>query len=155
MSSILILDDEENNVSAIRRLLRSEPSLTPEGFTSAADALRRAEEIAFDVAVVDYRMPEMDGAQFLEKFRQTQPNAFRIIVSAYSDVEMLKKAINQAQIHRLVKKPWDGFILVEAIRRGVEHAEMARELDRLRMRVAEQDETISELQKQLKHSAGK
>jgi two-component system probable response regulator PhcQ len=149
---ILILDDEENNVSAISRLLRTEPDFHVEGYTSASEALRRAEEVAFDVVVSDYRMPEMDGTQFLEKFRERQPNAYRIIVSAYSDVGMLKKAINQAQIHRLIQKPWDGFMLVEAIRRGAEQSEMAKELRQLRQRVEEQAETIRTLQQRLEQA---
>ena len=149
MCKILILDDEENNVSAISRLLRHEPDFHVEGFTSASEALRRAEEVAFDVVVSDYRMPEMDGTQFLEKFRERQPNAYRIIVSAYSDVAMLKKAINQAQIHRLIQKPWDGFMLVEAIRRGAEQSEMAKELRQLHKQVEEQAETIRTLQQRL------
>ena len=155
MSKILILDDEENNVSAISRLLRTEPDMQVEGYTSAAEALRRAEESAFDVVVSDYRMPEMDGTQFLEKFRQLQPNAYRIIVSAFSDVEMLRKAINQAQIHRFVQKPWDGFILVEAIRHGAEQAEMHDELQRLRKQVEEQAATISRLNERLEQFSEK
>lgn len=155
MCRILILDDEENNVSAISRLLRTEPDFHVEGFTSASEALRRAEEIKFDVVVSDYRMPEMDGTQFLEKFRERHPNAYRIIVSAYSDVEMLRKAINQAQIHRLIQKPWDGFILVEAIRRGAEQTKMARELEKLHQQVAAQAESLGKLQQLLEQVAAK
>lgn len=145
MSRVLVLDDEENNVAALRRLLRAETDLEIEGFTSAAEALRRADEVAFDVVLADYRMPEMDGTQFLEQFRYRQPDAYRIIVSAHSDVEMLRKAINQAQIHRFIQKPWDGFLLVEAVMRGAERAVLTQEVARLQKQTTQQAGTIEYL----------
>lgn len=155
MSTILVLDDEANNVSAITRLLHPEPDLNVEGFTSVSAALARAQETSFDVAVVDYRMPEMDGTQFLKKFREIQPNAYRIIVSAYSDVGMLRKAINQAQIHSLVQKPWDGFLLFETIQRGLEHAAIASDRQRLQELVNVQQESIGRLKSLLEDVAVK
>lgn len=155
MSLILVLDDEANNVSAISRLLHPEPDLNVEGFTSAAAALARAKEVSFDVAVVDYRMPEMDGTQFLKQFREIQPDAYRVIVSAYSDTGMLKKAINQAQIHSLVQKPWEGFLLYETILRGTEHAQTARDIEQLRQQVAAQQDCIEKLSELLQQTAAK
>lgn len=155
MSLILVLDDEANNVTAISRLLHPEPNLDVEGFTSAAEALKRAEEVSFDVAVVDYRMPEMDGTQFLKKFREIQPDAYRIIVSAYSDVSMLKKAINQAQIHSLIQKPWEGFLLFETILRGTEHAQTARNIEQLHQQITEQQDCIGRLSELLQQISTK
>ena len=155
MSRILIVDDEKNIVSALDRLLRSEAGISVEGFTSAKDALSRAEQTEFDVVVVDYRMPEMDGTQFLLKYRAIQPHSYRIILSAFSDESMLRKAINQAQIHALVRKPWDGMQLFDTIKRGAEQAEAQRALVRLHEQVAEQQATIEKLQTLLEQLAEK
>jgi response regulator RpfG family c-di-GMP phosphodiesterase len=132
MGRVLLVDDDENNLSAMRRLLRLETEHDVETFTRGEEALQRARGVEFDVVVADYRMPEMDGTEFMEAFRLLQPTAYRIIASAFSDSELFRKAINQAQIHRFIQKPWDGFLLVEAITRGAEQSAMSRELDALR-----------------------
>lgn len=110
MYRLLIVDDEENILRALRRTLSvndgSAYQFDVEIFSSPAAALHRADEVKFDLVLSDYRMPEMDGVQFLRQFRDKQPDAARLVLSGYADLDGLIGAINEAQIFRFIPKPW-------------------------------------------------
>ncbi len=106
MHRVMLVDDEENVLRALVRVLRRE-KLEVETYTSAPEALRRLEVIPFDVIVADYRMPEMNGVEFLTQAKRLQPQTMRLILSGMADRDALEKAINQAEIYRFVSKPWD------------------------------------------------
>ncbi|MBI5753312.1 MAG: response regulator [Hydrogenophilales bacterium] len=110
MYRLLLVDDEENILRALRRTLSvndgSAHQFDVEIFSSPAAALHRADEVKFDLVLSDYRMPEMDGVQFLRQFRDKQPDAARLVLSGYADLDGLIGAINEAQIFRFIPKPW-------------------------------------------------
>jgi DNA-binding NtrC family response regulator len=60
------------------------------------------------VVVTDQRMPKMTGLELLRAARPVRPDAVGIIVTAFTDVEVLIEAINLGQIYRYITKPWDG-----------------------------------------------
>jgi DNA-binding NtrC family response regulator len=116
MARILLLDDEENVLKALRRALTisldEDDGYTVEMFTHPEAALQRASSgIKFDVVISDYRMPAIDGVVFLKIFQQHQPDAVRVILSGYADMQGLIAAINDAHIHRFIAKPWDDYLL--------------------------------------------
>lgn len=123
MHHLLLIDDEPGVVASLTRLLRHTPLVvggvvaqaTVEGFVSAREALARASEHAYDLAICDYRMPEMNGVEALCQLRKLQPDCARVILSGYTDLNGLISAINQAQIDRFVAKPWNDFELVSAL----------------------------------------
>lgn len=123
MHHILLIDDEPGVVAALSRLLRHTPlavgglvaPATVEGFVSARQALARAAEHAFDLAICDYRMPEMSGVEALCRLRELQPDCARVILSGYTDLNGLIGAINEARIDRFIAKPWNDFELVSAL----------------------------------------
>lgn len=132
MAHIMLVDDEPHNLSAMMRVLRMQGEHEIERFDTPAAALVRAQEAQFDIVIADYRMPEMDGARFLQAFRQLQPQAYRIIVSGYADSELLRSAINQAQLHRFIEKPVDNMVLLQAVEEGLAHGALQREVLQLR-----------------------
>jgi len=105
-ATLLLVDDEPSILSALRRLFRPQGYrvLTAEGGQAALD-LVHGESI--DLVISDMRMPGMDGAQFLEKVRQAQPHAARILLTGYADIASTIAAINGGEIHRYIAKPWD------------------------------------------------
>lgn len=123
MSRIMIVDDEQGVLNALRRLLLMVPctygrltyKLEVETFTSPVAALERARQQAFDLFLSDYRMPEMNGVQFLGQINQMQPDAARLIISGYSDLNAFADAVNGADIYRFLSKPWNDYVLVSAI----------------------------------------
>lgn len=138
MYRIMLVDDEENILNALRRVLAShadyeneEFQFKVETFTSPHDALRRAEEAAFDLVVSDYRMPEMSGVEFLKAFRKIQPQAARIILSGYADLEGLMGAINEAQIFRFITKPWHDYDFKVAVAQSLAYRNLLLENQRL------------------------
>ena len=123
MIRLLLLDDEKNVLKALRRVLFSEP-YEIEIFTRGSDALQRSQETRFDLVVSDYRMPGMNGVEFLAAFKEIQPDAVRLLLTGYTDLKGQQQAIHEVGVFAIVGKPWndDEFksILASALRsRGV------------------------------------
>lgn len=139
MSQILILDDEPAILQSLRRLLRMVPctygnqsfELEIEAFSSARAALARIEHTPFDLFISDYRMPEMDGVSFLKAAKACQPDACRLILSGYADLNALLRAVNEVGIDRFIAKPWNDYELVSAIAQSLAHRELLLENKRL------------------------
>jgi two-component system probable response regulator PhcQ len=132
MAHIMLVDDEPHNLSAMMRVLRMQGEHEIERFETPVAALARAQETPFDIVIADYRMPDMDGARFLQAFRQIQPQAYRIIVSGYADSELFRSAINQAQLHCFIEKPIDNMVLLQAVEDGMAQSVLQREVLELR-----------------------
>jgi len=123
MNRILIVDDDESILKALRRLLSLTPctvgeetyKLTVDCFSSPQDALDKARHTAYDLVLSDYRMPGMNGVKFLKAFREIQPDAARLILSGYADLNGLISAINEAGISRFISKPWNDYELVSTL----------------------------------------
>ncbi len=138
MYRIMLVDDEENILNALRRVLVSDfdhegqtYQLTVETFSVPKEALKRAEDMAFDLVISDFRMPVMNGVEFLKAFRKIQPNSSRMILSGYTDLDGLLGAINEAQIYRFINKPWNDFDLKSAIAQALTYRGLLMENERL------------------------
>src|SRR5262249_6257116 len=90
------------------------------------------------VIVADQRMPAMSGTEFLERSMSVRPDAVRIILTGYTDVDAIVQAINTSRIYRYVTKPWESEELRLTLRRAVEAFHLVRENTRLveKLRVA-------------------
>lgn len=139
MYRIILVDDEQNILNALGRLFaspsfqdRENSKFQVETFASPRQALQRAGEgVIFDLVISDYRMPEMDGVAFLKAFKDIQPNAERLILSGYADLEALVGAINEAQIFRFIAKPWHDDELKSAVAQALAHRDLLLENQRL------------------------
>jgi two-component system probable response regulator PhcQ len=130
---ILLVDDEPNILSALKRMLRRGAeeglwsSLKVESFSEPRAALARAMECRFSLVISDYRMPGMSGAELLGALREVQPECRRVILSGQTDYDGLMSAINQAQIVRFMPKPWVERELLFVIRQLLIAHEMVME----------------------------
>ncbi|HEY8097137.1 MAG TPA: response regulator [Methylobacter sp.] len=114
----MLVDDEINVLHALRRNLRSVPGeeeMKLEIYTDPQQALTRAQEIAFDIVISDYRMPKMNGVEFLQTFKTIQAETVRLMLSASTEFGTLVNVINQAEVFRFIAKPWQTFELKETI----------------------------------------
>jgi two-component system, probable response regulator PhcQ len=107
MRELLLLDDEPLVLRSLERSFRPKDDCTVETYTDPGEALARLQTKNFDVIISDYRMPAMNGAEFLRAARELQPRAVRIILSGQADQQALVSAINEAHIFRFIDKPWD------------------------------------------------
>src|ERR1700744_745010 len=104
MKRILFVDDEENILDGIRRMLHADRDRWETEFvTSGQAALLAAKERPFDVVVSDLRMPGLDGAELLGHIREQFPGAGRIVLSGYSEPGLAARAAKVA--HRVLAKP--------------------------------------------------
>jgi response regulator RpfG family c-di-GMP phosphodiesterase len=115
---ILFVDDEENILAAFRRQLRKEFNLhTANSGPEALDIL--STQGPFAVIVTDYRMPRMDGIQFLKQAQEICPHAVRIMLTGQADLNTAIEAVNNGNIFRFLTKPCPTEKLVTAVARGL------------------------------------
>jgi response regulator RpfG family c-di-GMP phosphodiesterase len=145
---VLCVDDEPNITSALKRLFR------PEGYkvltaASGIEGLKLCAAEKIDLVISDMRMPEMDGAQFLEQVRANWPDVMRILLTGYSDVDATVAAVNKGEIHRYVAKPWDDNELLITIRNALDRRWLEAENLRLQETVRAQNKELTELNAKL------
>lgn len=141
---VLCVDDEANILSALRRMLR------PAGYQvsiagSGAEGLALLAREPVDLVISDMRMPEMDGAQFLEQVRQRWPDTVRILLTGYADITSTVTAINKGEIYRYISKPWNDAELLLTVREALERKALEREKARLEALTAHQNEQLRDL----------
>lgn len=149
-ASLLLVDDEPSILSSLRRLLR------PIGYTihsaeSGKAGLEILEREAIDLVISDMRMPEMDGARFLEQVRNRWPATTRILLTGYADVTSTIEAINRGEIFRYISKPWDDNDLTLIVRDALERRRLQNENTRLLALTQAQNDELKDLNANLEH----
>jgi len=146
--TVLMVDDEPSVLSALRRVFRAQGIQTLQA-TSGAEGLVLLASNRVDLVVSDMRMPEMDGARFLERVKEHDRSIVRILLTGYADMSSTVAAINKGAIHRFIAKPWDDNELVLAVRealvrRGLEqkNAELTELTKRQNEQLREANQTL-------------
>lgn len=103
--NILYVDDEPNNLTAFVASFRRYYQIFTA--TSAQQGLEVLKREKIHVIVTDQRMPEMTGVQFLEAIIPEYPDTMRMILTGFTDIEAIIKAINTGRVLRYITKPWD------------------------------------------------
>ena len=126
---ILIVDDEQDNIDAFRfNFKRTLNILTANSGPEALEILANS-EVA--VIVTDQRMPKMTGLELLAEAKLVRPEAVGIILTAFTDVDVLIEAINLGRIYRYITKPWEAKELRGVLQQAVERHHLTRENARL------------------------
>jgi response regulator RpfG family c-di-GMP phosphodiesterase len=128
--TLLLVDDESNIISALRRTLRREgySILTA---SSAEQGLNLLAGNRVGVILSDQRMPQMNGVDFLRKVKVLYPKTLRLVLSGYTELESVISAINEGAIYKFLTKPWDDKLLRDNIREAFEYYEVEQENQRL------------------------
>ena len=127
--NILLVDDEEDNLSLLYRTLRGSYNL--DRSTSPLKALEMMDEKDYQLVISDHKMPEMDGVEFLKRASEKHPDMMRILLTAYSDANILIDAINYAKIYRYVKKPYNPEELQLIVSAALEFFQLKHDNDKL------------------------
>ncbi len=143
---ILLVDDEANVLSALKRAL-FDTAFEIESVTSGEQALKIMKEQTFKVVVSDERMIGMQGSEFLSQVREKYPHTVRIILTGHASIEAAIKAVNQGEIYRFFSKPWNDNELKYAIRSAIEKYDLEAENRRLLATIKQQSLEIKVLEK--------
>lgn len=142
--TLLCVDDEVNILSALKRLFRSHGYriITAESGRQGLEILERE---TVDLVISDMRMPEMNGAQFLEQARERWPDTVRILLTGYAEIGSAIDAINKGQIYRYISKPWEEADILLLVRQALERKTLEQEKKRLEALTQRQNEELKEL----------
>eukprot|EP01037_Dinobryon_pediforme_P033225 gene33225-38571_t len=120
--SLLLIDDEINILSALKRLLgRSGYQI----FTAnhAAEAFDILAKNQIGVIISDYQMPDILGTELLEKVKYMFPDTIRIMLTGHANINSVTQAINQGAIYKFLVKPWDNDVLENTVLEAFEKFE--------------------------------
>ncbi len=104
---ILCVDDERNVLKSLSRVFedREYEILTAGSGPEGLDILRRVSPV--QVVITDYKMPSMNGVEFLKEVFLGWPHTVRMVLSGHADTSALISAINEGMVYRFILKPWN------------------------------------------------
>jgi len=129
--AILFVDDEATAVKYFQRAIGQLAPVVTGQSVEEGKALLDAHAGSLAVLVSDQRMPGEYGNELLRYARERYPHIVRILTTAYSELDQTVEAVNQGQIHRYIKKPWDITALRMELKQALELSGLRRERDQL------------------------
>lgn len=118
-SHILYVDDEPDNLTVFKSTFRRDYKIhLAISAQEAIEILRQNPQI--EIIITDQRMPEITGVEFLKIIIPDYPNAIRMILTGFSDVEAIIDSINQGQVYRYITKPWEKDTLKATIDKAIQ-----------------------------------
>jgi len=118
---LLLIDDDE--------WIRDSLSIFFEGegchllaLETAEDGLEELKSQDYDIIIADYRLPGMDGLEFLKRSQETNPNAMRVLITAYGNSEIFSKAYKLG-VQDCINKPFTIETIEESLSRLMEAGE--------------------------------
>ncbi|MFA5182078.1 MAG: HD domain-containing phosphohydrolase [Syntrophales bacterium] len=148
---ILVVDDEPLVLDIIKRLLKDGHY---EIFTAASgpEGLSLMGVFPIQIVISDYRMPEMNGVEFLREVCRLWPDTIRIVLSGYADSQAVIAAINEGQIYKFMAKPWNNEELKITIVNAVDRYRLAQENMRLTEDLKWKNEALQKFNKILEET---
>lgn len=114
--TVLLVDDEPDILDSIQLLLeRSKKGVHVVTASSGPEALRLLGEADFDLLISDFKMPVMDGIEFLGKARELRPDLPRVMFTAYADADLARRAFTEAFVSDFLPKTLAPKQLVEKV----------------------------------------
>jgi len=145
--TILIVDDERDFLSSMRRALRKEPYrlVTAENGAEAPEVLENQE---ISLVVSDYMMPEMDGLTLIKRIHTQYPHILSIMLTALSEIDIAMQAINDAGVYKFILKPVEINSLRITLQRALESLDLIAEKEGLLQKVKNRDAILQKLEDQ-------
>jgi len=148
---ILYVDDEPQNLYLFRSLFEQDYDVITAASGTVALGILANENI--HVLLADQRMPGINGIQLLETVAREYPETVRVLVTGYSDIDVVIDAINRGAVYRYLSKPWDIDEIKATIRNAIEVYELKKKnqtlIGSLHKKIEELD-FLNELQLDLK-----
>ncbi len=146
--SILLVDDEQSVISALKRVLLEESF---EIFTanSGTEGLDIMKNNRIKLIVSDERMPGMSGTEFLTTVKNLFPSTIRIMLTGHANIQAAMSAVNSGEIYRFFAKPWNDIEIKLSIKSAIDKFNLEEENRRLLKTIKRQAGELKELE--LKH----
>jgi DNA-binding NtrC family response regulator len=135
---VLVVDDETDMLRLLERSISQELDCDIDTAASGIEALKLLETKNYDLALVDIRMPGMDGIELLERIKQINPWMTVVIMTAHGVVELAVKSIKKGA-YDFITKPFDHEQLIHLLRKALERSQLLRENLNLQRRIKEKE----------------
>lgn len=152
MTTILCVDDDSNVLSALRSLLgqRLPHHQSVEIAENGNEALEIIAELAEDgealsVIIADYIMPGMKGDELLVKVHEQHPKAIKIMLTGQSDLNGVKRTINEANLFRFLEKPWQNEDIVLTVQAAIRAYELDDQLQQRNLELQRINEELEHI----------
>jgi len=144
--TILVVDDEELFLEYIKSMFSGE-SYTVITASSGKQGLEILKQQSVNMVISEYKIPLMNGLEFLEKVRIIYPDVLTVMVTDQADVNLAIRAINEAGVYKFLLKPWDDIDFKNTIKRTLESLQVIKERDELIRKVKTHEATLKDLEK--------
>jgi len=150
---ILCVDDERNVLRALERIFLDDDYeiMTASSGEEGLELLNAAQQV--QVVISDFRMPGMNGVEFLKEVFKTHPETIRIVLSGYADTAAVVSAINEGKIYKFIPKPWNDDELRVTVAKALETFAIQRRNQQLAEELRRKNEELSELNEHLERLA--
>ncbi len=101
---VLYVDDENINLELFKATFKRD--FIVETASSAKEGLKMVKQELFDIIVTDLKMPEVNGMEFIEQIKKVDPKKICILLTAYTEPEVMIKAMNEGKVYKYMLKPW-------------------------------------------------
>jgi signal transduction histidine kinase len=140
--NLLVVDDEVEITKSLVRQFRGKYNVY--AATNVSDAFPILENKNIHVVISDQRMPGITGVDFFSRIKDKYPDAQKLILTGYSDIEAVIGAINEGQIFRYLTKPWNPAELDSVIKEAFDKHELITNNRRLLRKLQETNLNLEE-----------
>ncbi len=144
---ILAVDDEKKVLDSLRRVFADNYRINLATCEDPREALRIATDEEIDLVIVDQQMPFMTGTELLGRLVERKPEMLSIVLTGYSDMEVILKAINDLGVYKFILKPWKNEDLYWTVVRALEMKEAVENNTRLRRELREREACLTRLER--------
>lgn len=131
MARILVIDDDENIRKVLKTILEDEGYAVDTAET-AKEGIEKSENSFYNIALIDVRLPDMEGIELLSKLRDTKPKMRKLIVTGYPTLQNAIAAVNKGA-DAYVVKPFEVDKILETIREQLKKQEEERHYSEARV----------------------
>jgi len=124
---ILVVDDDESIRKTLATILEEEGYVVDTA-KDGREAIGKSETNFYNLALVDIRLPDMEGTKLLTEMKETTPKMVKLIVTGYPSLENAVEAVNKAADGYLLK-PLNMDVLLATIRKHLRKQEEAKRYD--------------------------
>jgi len=151
--NILVVDDEETVRESLAAILEREGYRVFQA-ESGDEGLRVLKETpGIQLVISDHNMPGMSGIELLKLVRERYPNVTRIMLTGDPDPQVIIRSINEGEVYRFIKKPWDNTMLRVTIYFAFETIQLEEENRRLVAALRRQMNFLKDLERDFPYLA--